>query len=198
MANNRFSLSSTHINPQDVKKSSAWFAEQVKNIAKKRVTPGRIMTSEGVQLTTNLVPGRLFFFYYDPKFKMKLPYYDTFPMVIPYDKDNTGFMGLNLHYLDYPLRMDLLKELLKISGSQLTDLTKIKFSWSLIQGVAKYKIAQPCVKRYLHEHVRSPFCAIPTTEWHTAMLMPVQRFVGATKEQVWAESIRKARNVATS
>ena len=38
-------------------------------------------------------------FVYDPKTKAKLPFYDTFPLVLPIDTFRGGFIGLNFHYL---------------------------------------------------------------------------------------------------
>ena len=38
---------------------------------------------------------RLNMFFYDPKLKKKLPYYDTFPLVLPLENYSDGFLGLN-------------------------------------------------------------------------------------------------------
>ena len=43
--------------------------------------------------------GRLNLFFYDPKFKKTLPYYDTFPLVLPLEPIKGGFIGMNFHYL---------------------------------------------------------------------------------------------------
>ena len=181
-----------HIDPNAVKNSKKWFDEQIGKLATKKITPNRIMVGDGgLELTSRLKPGRPVFFYYDPKHKETLPYYDQFPLVIPYQKTNDGFVGLNLHYLDYRPRMMLFKELVKIYGQNRTSETaKIQYSWELIRGVSKLKAAAPCIKQYLMSHVKSPFCEIPTDSWYTAVMLPVQRFVGASKEQVWKESSR--------
>ena len=42
--------------------------------------------------------GRMYFYFYDPKTKDTLPYYDKFPLVIPIERYPDGFLGLNLHY----------------------------------------------------------------------------------------------------
>jgi len=187
------SLELYHIDPTQVVNSKKWFDEQVKMLSTKKITPNRIMIGDGgMNLTSRLVPGRPIFFYYDPKFKETLPYYDQFPLVIPYAKTENGFIGLNLHYLDYRPRMMLFKELTAIYEKGGADTAKIKYSWDLIKGMSKLKAAAPCIKQYLLPHVKSPFCEIPHESWYTAMLMPVQRFVGATKEQVWKESSKKA------
>jgi hypothetical protein len=86
-------------------------------MATKKITPNRVMLEEGMHLTSTLTPGKLFFFYYDPKHKETLPYYDQFPLVIPFAKEKGAFRGLNLHYLDYQMRMALFNELLKVTGN---------------------------------------------------------------------------------
>lgn len=191
-ANRRTSFELYHISPNEVKKSQSWFDEQVRKLSTKKITPNRLMMGDGgSELTGTLVPGKLFFFYYDPKHKETLPYYDQFPMVIPYNRDKTGFIGLNLHYLDYKSRMGLFQALVKNHGNNMmTESAKIQYSWELINGVSKMKLAQACIKRYLFDHVQSPYLAVPEESWYTAMLLPVQRFVKATKEQVWADSSR--------
>ena len=191
-ANRRTSFELYHINPNDVKNSQSWFNEQIAKLSTKKITPNRLMIGDGGrELTGRLIPGKLFFFYYDPKHKDTLPYYDQFPLVLPYDRDKNGFIGLNLHYLDYRPRMMLFKELVKISGqNMMTESAKIQYSWDLIRGASRTKLAQACIKRYLFSHVQSPFLAVPEESWYTAMLLPVQRFVGASKEQVWRESAK--------
>jgi hypothetical protein len=75
------------------------------------------------------------------------------------------------------------------------ETTRIKYSWALIDGVSKYKAAQPCIKQYLSGHVRSQFRQVTSSDWATAMLLPVERFVGASKQEIWADSrkiIRKS------
>ena len=70
--------------------------------------------------------------------------------------------------------------------------SKIKYSWQIVSSVSQLAPAQACVKRYLDEQVGSPFAEVHPEFWHTAIMLPVQRFVGARKERVWTES-RKFR-----
>jgi hypothetical protein len=176
------------------RKSRAWFEQQVLLLNRKRITPNKILQSDPQQLRAQVFPGFLYMFVYDPKFKETLPYYDMFPMVFPFRKVPGGFYGLNLHYLPYPLRVTLLDRLMTFANNEKMDqTTKIKYSWQMIDGVSRYKLAQPCVKHYLNDHVRSPFRRVEANDWATAMMLPVERFQGATKEQVWTESRRKAR-----
>lgn len=172
-----------------VRKSRAWFEQQVLIMSRQQLTPQRVLQGNSDQLTTRVLPGFMYMFAYDPKGKAELPYYDKFPLVLPFRKTPDGFIGLNLHYLPYQLRVILLDHLLVFkNNSKLDETTKIKYSWQLIDGVSKYAATKPCVKQYLNGHVRSQFRQINAKDWATAMLLPVERFVGASKQEVWADS----------
>ena len=177
-----------------VKKSRGWFEQQVTLLTKQNYTPQKVIGGQPDQLTTTILPGNLYLYGYDPKMKKELPYYDRFPLVFPFRKTPDGFLGLNMHYLPYPLRIKLLDALMMFkSNDKMNEATKLKYSWSTIDGISKFKAAQPCVKHYLVDHVRSPFKVIPSYDWATAMLLPVEKFVGANKLEVWADSKKRMR-----
>lgn len=174
------------------RKSRNWFSQQAILLAKERTTPNQIMRASAQDLKARIIPGNLYMYFYDPKLKDELPYYDRFPMVLPYRSLPGGFMGLNLHYLPYQLRVQLMSRLLTFKNNDKMDgTTRIKYSWALIDGVSKYAAAQPCIKHYLIPHVKSAFRKIEPKDWGTAMLLPVERFVGASKETVWKDSRKK-------
>ena len=80
----------------DVDRSLNWYQIQVKNL--KNVRPSTLM-SNAPELTTTILPGNMYMFFYDAKLKDKLPYWDAFPLVLPFRKVPGGFFGLNLHYI---------------------------------------------------------------------------------------------------
>ena len=179
-----------------VKKSNGWFEKEVASLTKQNITPNKVLAGNVDQLVTKIAPGHLYMFMYDPKLKKELPYYDRFPLVFPYAKTPDGFIGLNMHYLPYGLRIQLLDALMTFkTNNRMDETTRLKYSWQLIDGISRYKAAQPCIKQYLGGHVRTQFRKIDSGNWATAMLLPVERFIGANKQEVWAESrkiIRKA------
>ena len=67
----------------------------------------------------------------------------------------------------------------------------MKYSWATINGVSKFNAAKPCVKQYLSAHVKTQFRKVDSEDWVTAMLLPVERFTGASKQEVWEESKKK-------
>jgi hypothetical protein len=172
-----------------VEKSSSWYKKQILALSKENITPNKILQGDITELTNSIRPGFLYMYKYDPKTKDTLPYYDAFPLVFPFRKTKNGFYGLNMHYLPYELRIKLLDELLVFkSNNRWDETTKIKYSWEMINGISKFAPAQPCVKQYLIAHVKSSFRQISSDDWATAMLLPVEKFVGASKQQVWADS----------
>jgi hypothetical protein len=177
-----------------VKKSRGWFENQVALLTKQNLTPQKVLAGNPDQLTTTLVPGNLYMYGYDPKLKAELPYYDRFPLVFPFRKTPTGFIGLNMHYLPYNLRIVLLDKLMVFrSNNRMDETTRLKYSWATIDGVSRFEAAIPCVKQYLTGHVKTQFRKIDSDDWATAMLLPVERFVGASKQEVWTESKKKIR-----
>lgn len=171
------------------KKSRAWFNQQVLLLSKQGITPQRLMREDNSSLKVRIIPGNLYMYVYDPKTKADLPYYDRFPLVFPYATAPGGFMGLNMHYLPYPLRIRLLDRLMQFKNNDKMDgTTRLKYSWSLIANVSKFSMAQPCVKHYLLPHVKTAFKKVDVNDWATAMLLPVERFVKAPKEKVWKDS----------
>lgn len=170
-----------------VKKSQSWFTSEIKKLG--TTTPQKVLRDG--QLVSTLMPGNMYLFYYDPKHKDTLPYYDRFPLVLPFRKAKGGFYGLNFHYLPPILRVKLLDRLMMFSTTKtLTEQTRLRFKYQLIAGSSKFQWAQPCVKMYLNSHVQSRFVMVDPKDWVTAMMLPVERFVNANKDSVWRDSRR--------
>jgi len=183
-ANNQYNLKEAAI------KSKAWFQQQALLLGRQNLTAAKVLNSDSARVKNTIVPGSMYMFIYDPKGKDELPYYDKFPLVLPFKKVAGGFLGLNLHYLPYQPRMILLQRLMDfVSDRNMNENTRIRYSWSLINGVSKFKSAEPCVKHYLIDHVKTTFRKIDANDWATAIMLPVEQFVGANKNRVWKDSM---------
>lgn len=173
------------------RKSQSWFDQQVLLISKKGMTAQKLINSGRDHLRTTVLPGNMYMFFYDAKHKETLPYWDRFPLVLPFNKTATGFHALNLHYLPYQLRVRLLDRLMMFKNNdKMDETTRLKYSWQMIAGASRFKMITPCVKQYLSENVQSPFLKIDAINWPTAMLLPVEKFVGSSKQAIWTESKR--------
>ena len=166
-----------------------WFREKVKQAGAsakmKAVTPNQLLRR---QPDDNILLGKMFFYKYDPKFAKKLPYWDMYPLVFPFERAPGGFYGLNLHYIpprDRAVLMDNLNQY--ASNNKYDKTTRLELSYRLLK---RYGRAVPCVKRYLGDRIVSQTVRIDADEWEVAIFLPVERFQKASKGTVWADSRR--------
>lgn len=176
----------------DQQRSYTWYRNQVRNLAT-GVSGVQLLKNE--QLSSRVLPGEMYLFMYDPKHKETLPYYDVVPLVLPFRRMPDGFLGINLHYLPYLARFNLLRDLNTLArDSRLTNDKRLMLSWQLLNSSSKYLSATACVKHYLNAHLRSRFLKINYDDWITAAMLPVENFQKAKKEKVWADTKQKYGN----
>ena len=175
------------------KDSQKWFRKKAQEL----VMPNRkaLLKDDALERTGRNIRGNMYMYFYDPKFKETLPYYDRFPLTIMIDPAPGGFYGLNLHYLNYPVRARFLDELMSLAPNNVKDTTRlVKLRYDLLQGVKKYKEFKPCFKHYLGKHVVSQFSRVPMTDWEIAIFLPVEQFKKKSKTSIWNESLKIARS----
>ena len=173
----------------DTAKSVQWYQTQIKQLG--NVRPNKLMANTA-QLVTKVLPGNMYMFFYEAKLKDKLPYYDQFPLVLPFRKVPDGFYGINLHYLPYMARFKLLGMLSDYaSDDKMNEDTKLLLSWKILNGSSKLAMIKPCVKHYLTEQLQSRFLQIKYPDWTVASQLPVERFVGSDKSSIWRDSRAK-------
>jgi len=165
-----------------------WLRAKIKTLNPTR----QALLSDKQRLKSGAIIGRMYFFFYDPKTKDKLPYYDRFPLVLPIEQYQDGFLGLNLHYLHPKQRIILLDKLSDYaSNSKYDSTTKLRLSYDVLRRSSSISEHIPCVKKYLFSHVESRFLEIAADEWDIAALLPMESFVGASTGKVYAESRKK-------
>ena len=177
--------------PARTKDARKWFRGAAR---KTKVTPSKMFRDDVTRFRDRVAVGKMYMYFYDPKHKATLPYYDTFPLVFPIERYSDGFLGINFHYLPLPLRARLMDNLYDItSNKKFDDSTKIKATYSLLNGASKFKHFRPTVKRYLVNHIRSRFLFVHPTEWDMALFLPVQKFQKAKLGTVYADSRSKIK-----
>ena len=133
--------------------------------------------------------GSMYSFFYDPKNKKTLPYYDMFPLVFVIGPKPGGFLGINLHYLPPVLRAKLMDQLHSITNNRkYNDSTKLVVSYELLSKASRFRYFEPCVKHYLNSHVQSKFLKIQPEFWDVALMLPTEKFVKADVDTVWNRS----------
>ena len=163
-------------------KSTQWYRDKIKEFGQ----PGAMDLIRDGKRDNKPFYGRLNMFFYDPKFKKKLPYYDTFPLVLPLESYSDGFLGINLHYLPMKLRLQLLDRLVDFSNNtKFDESTRLTVDYSKLKNV---DLIKPTLKRYLAGRVKTQFRRIDADEFTVATLLPVQRFKKASASEVYSDS----------
>ena len=167
--------------------SREWFRGRMSAI--KNINRNTLMKEEPIALKNRQVMGSMYMFFYDPKHKDTLPYYDSFPLVIVLKPAAGGFLGLNLHYLPLVLRAKFLDALLDVTNNKSYDeSTKFKLTYAMLENASKFKYFKPCIKHYLSDHIRSRLAMVQAPEWEIATFLPTADFQKATTRQVYKDS----------
>tara|TARA_R110000851_G_C13047350_1_gene562724 strand:- start:581 stop:1168 length:588 start_codon:yes stop_codon:yes gene_type:complete len=173
------------------KESRAWFMNKAKNL---NVSRSKLMKEDPIELRSRPAVGKMYMYFYDPKHKETLPYYDRFPLIIMVGPAPRGFMGLNLHYLPLAIRAKFLDALLgTINNERYDESTRFRLSYEMLKRASKLKAFRPCLKRYLSSHVRSRLAMVPAPEWEIATFLPTADFEKASSSEVYKDSRRKMR-----
>ena len=177
-----------------VKKSVDWYLEQIELLGTIQNTRKEKFILEGKSVGREMDRenwGGLYIFKYSPKYKDTLPYYDIFPLVLPLEFYEDGFLGINFHYLPIPIRVMFLEYLTRYADKPIdveNEKSRFIVNYKKLNKGRTGKILRPCVKKYLQEKFRSPFRRIYSVDWTTAILLPVQRFRKARDATVWNDS----------
>ena len=172
---------------KNTEKSLNWFKRQL--IGMKTINRQNLLKDDNLKPRTRALPGRMFMYFYDPKYKKTLPYYDRFPLIFMVEKAEGGFYGLNLHYLPHKQRAIFFDRLTDYTTNKKYNLTtRLRLSYNLLKGSSRLSAFAPCFKHYLSENVRSRIIEVPASEWETVLFLPSENFKKKNKNQVWTDS----------
>ena len=181
MAEDNF-IQSVQDSTGDAPQSIGWYRDKIREFGK----PAPLDLIRDGRRTAKVSAFNLNMFVYDPKYKKTLPYYDTFPLVLPLERYNDGFLGLNFHYLPIPLRVRLLDKINTIpEDNQYNDGEQLRINYARARTIP---MAKAVIKRYLYGHLKSQIRVVTPDEWVIAVLLPVQRFKKASTSRVYNET----------
>lgn len=163
-------------------KSTQWYRNKIKEFGQ----PGAMdLIRDGKQSRTPHY-GRMNMFFYDPKGRNTLPYYDTFPLVLPIERYPDGFLGINFHYLPMGLRLKLLDRIVDFSNNtKFDESTIINADYAKLKNIKEIK---PTLKRYLAGRVKTRFRRVDADEFTVAALLPIARWKKGSQQDVYRDS----------
>lgn len=164
-----------------------WFRDKVKTMT--NINRRNLLKDSALSPKNRPFPGRMYMYFYDPKHRETLPYYDAFPLTIMIEPAPGGFYGLNLHYLSPVIRAKFLDKLMiTMNNDRMDETSKLKINYQILSAAKKYREFQPCFKRYLTTQVESRVVLVEPSEWEIAIFLPTEQFRKANKRTVWKES----------
>ena len=177
---------------KEVQRSARWFQDKIKGLkgeVKNRFSStnaAKFYREAETKVNPNVLKrrvelGDLFCYYYNPKYKTTLPYYDMFPMIMLIGAEKDTFLGINFHYLRPKWRAVLLDRVSAKIGNGLPR-------WSKLRQIRQIA---PTIKRYRFDHIMRRVIPIEENEQEIAIFLPTERFRKSAKAKVWAESERK-------
>ena len=167
--------------PARERSAREWYRKAATKVV--QVEPLKLLRIEPDRFKSTIRLGDMYLYHYDPKYKATLPYYDRFPLVFPFKKVENGWLGINMHYLPLPFRAKLMDALYSLSSSdKYDDQTRLKLTYDLLNGAAKFKYVKPTIHRYLISKLKSRLVYIHPSEWDIAIMLPVQRFYSDGKK----------------
>ena len=188
--------------PELTQKSIEWMRKAADNIkVSKSVVRGEILSEAEFIRSNDVKIGKPVVFQYHATTEKKLKYWDAFPVVIPIEKYKDGFLGLNIHYLNFVMRAYILDKLymfrrprrVGVSEPELTYKKDVKLDidYETLGNAGLGRYIKPMIHRYVNKGMRSRLLEIPIQGWTTVMFLPIQDFRKARQEQVWRESMAK-------
>jgi len=173
--------------------SRKWFMEKARDL--NSLNRRNLLRDPLLEERTRPLVGRMYHYFYDPKYKEELPYYDRFPLTLMVGPAKDGFYGLNLHYIHPMTRALLLDKLMDVAtNKRYNENTRLKINYDILSSAAEYREFKPCFKHYLTKHLKSKIVLIPASEWDIAIFLPTEQFKGKNKRSVWNESKRIYRS----
>ena len=177
---------------QEVRRSAQWFQDKIKGLKGglrnqfSSTNAAKFYREAETKVNPNLLKrrselGDLFCYYYNPKYRATLPYYDMYPMIMLIGAEKETFLGINFHYLRPKWRAVLLDRVSAKLGSGLPR-------WSKLRQIRQIA---PTIKRYRFDHIMRRVVPIEENEQEIAIFLPTERFKKAGKTKVWSESERK-------
>ncbi len=162
-----------------------WFRTNIRRIFDRRNNEKVYLDGTRVG---NVTEGNMYMMFYDAKFKKKLPWYDRFPLVIPFDTRTVrnGFYGINLHYIPPLMRQNLLEEMYKYPTED-----GVVIGYEYFRSVSRMRPAIPCVKKYLWSRIKRVPMQVQKEYWDVAAMLPTGNFGGTNTNTVYADSRKK-------
>lgn len=175
------SVKNPHLMKRNQELANMWLNHRKMNLSKRDKVRDEMLDKAKNEppkvASANRFPiGNMYLFQYDAQTKLKLPYWDVFPLILPFSFKNGLMYGLNVHYMPREIRLKVLTGLQdSISGHN--RMAPNVF----VQRLAELSLFAPAIHAYYASNIKSNFEQIKPAEWENVIFLPVQKFVNDSK-----------------
>tara|TARA_Y100000310_G_C20559118_1_gene752125 strand:- start:1 stop:609 length:609 start_codon:yes stop_codon:yes gene_type:complete len=178
------------------KKSLKWYKNHIMT-KYKTVNRSTVRSSSKTRNMINPMKGKMYAFLYAPKYKVKLPYYDRWPLIIPYRPSRLNYIyAYNLHYLHPKLRLKVLYKLSpKFKNMVDKDFVPFRDKIDMMSlGSKNLRNLKACARTYLKSNMIGQPMEFSAETWPTAMFLPIAQFMKTSnKEKIWSDTKKRRR-----
>ena len=177
------------------KASREWFLGKLKSIGDGSVDRNAMLKSDSLSPASKTIAGKMYMFWYLPKHRETLPYFDKFPLVLPLEITGQTLTALNLHYLPIDLRQSLFYSLLnRVNNNKYDESTVMQVTYETLKGSSAMKAHRPCIKKYLAGRIMGNIVNVPAQEWEIAVHLPTALWRKQNENYVHNRSREQIRN----
>jgi len=157
----------------------------------KNINRHNIRNSPNVRQVVRPIRGSMYTFRYVPKGRDTLPYYDSWPLIIPFKRFSGGKIhAFNLHYMPPKLRLKTLIHLSPLilssefaedrqTGGQENpdyfDDNFLNIRWFHTDR-GFLRALKKCTRTYLKSHIKGKLIEFPTQTWPVVVFLPIARW----------------------
>jgi hypothetical protein len=140
----------------------------------------------------DVTPGNMLFYRYDAKNKEQT--YDKTPLVLVLKRSRGYVLGLNLHWTPVPLRITLLKLILKFNKTNIMKGYPIQFTYEMVKPFIMKMGLGPVIRLYIFNRISRRGLVVPVTMWLQAAKLRAESFSGGkSADQLYQQAIKKYR-----
>lgn len=163
--------------------SLLWFRRKIKSYTHNTRNANSILKEDREVKSVNV--GDIVFFGYDAKTKMKLPYWDAFPLICvvqPPKRDRSkertspyGFVGVNFHHL-LPIQRASLLYMLLSGSDNIEDQNTYRIARGIVDRMFEDVMFMKCFRRYLVKQRITKFMLVQPEEYLSAVFLPTAQY----------------------
>lgn len=180
------------------RKNHAPFGQQLDRITRMSIRDSAhyvkllLQKREPFSVKKHLHPGNLIFTSYSAKDKTQI--WDKKPMFLVLGVSRGHTLGLNFHWLPVPMRVWLLRYILRLNGRRKNIAGVFDFDYRRLKPVLKSLGYAPCIRCYINRRFGKQLVNIPHDQFAACAVLDTAVFShGRSAESIYKEIIKKSK-----